>query len=190
MFLFRSVLSVFFFFFSSRRRHTRCLSDWSSDVCSSDLKGRQPLATPRGIGARVGAADLGDRTVVVVGRDAIEVWWGRVARRREEAAVLADGDLAYVEPERRHFDRAAREPARRRIRLELQRAAGDPDHAFLGVRERPELELERAAIELIDDDLERAFVAAFRPHDDPVRALAQPDPGQRRRSERVLGAWQ
>src|SRR5205814_2822827 len=25
------------FFFSSRRRHTRCLSDWSSDVCSSDL---------------------------------------------------------------------------------------------------------------------------------------------------------
>src|SRR5262245_62189528 len=27
----------FAFFFSSRRRHTRCLSDWSSDVCSSDL---------------------------------------------------------------------------------------------------------------------------------------------------------
>src|SRR5437899_11543763 len=25
------------FFFASRRRHTRCLSDWSSDVCSSDL---------------------------------------------------------------------------------------------------------------------------------------------------------
>src|SRR5947199_2616040 len=31
------IVSVFFFFFSSRRRHTRCLSDWSSDVCSSDL---------------------------------------------------------------------------------------------------------------------------------------------------------
>src|SRR5262245_62426948 len=27
-----------YFFFSSRRRHTRCLSDWSSDVCSSDLE--------------------------------------------------------------------------------------------------------------------------------------------------------
>src|SRR5262245_33486546 len=26
-----------YFFFSSRRRHTRCLSDWNSDVCSSDL---------------------------------------------------------------------------------------------------------------------------------------------------------
>src|SRR5204862_1217213 len=25
------------FFFSSRRRHTRSLRDWSSDVCSSDL---------------------------------------------------------------------------------------------------------------------------------------------------------
>src|SRR5690606_23898988 len=28
----------FFFFFSSRRRHTRFSRDWSSDVCSSDLK--------------------------------------------------------------------------------------------------------------------------------------------------------
>src|SRR5690349_24247723 len=27
-----------FFFFSSRRRHTRSLRDWSSDVCSSDLR--------------------------------------------------------------------------------------------------------------------------------------------------------
>src|SRR6266542_107370 len=26
------------FFFSSRRRHTRCYRDWSSDVCSSDLR--------------------------------------------------------------------------------------------------------------------------------------------------------
>src|SRR5260370_13793674 len=32
------VLCVFFFFFSSRRRHTRFKCDWSSDVCSSDLK--------------------------------------------------------------------------------------------------------------------------------------------------------
>src|SRR5262252_3495683 len=28
---------ILFFFFSSRRRHTRSLCDWSSDVCSSDL---------------------------------------------------------------------------------------------------------------------------------------------------------
>ena len=41
--IYQSVLFVFFFvflvfFFSSRRRHTRCSRDWSSDVCSSDLK--------------------------------------------------------------------------------------------------------------------------------------------------------
>src|SRR5436309_4958611 len=32
--------SFFFFFFSSRRRHTRFSRDWSSDVCSSDLRSR------------------------------------------------------------------------------------------------------------------------------------------------------
>src|SRR5205814_3637335 len=35
------------FFFSSRRRHTRCLSDWSSDVCSSDLRRRLAVGTTR-----------------------------------------------------------------------------------------------------------------------------------------------
>src|SRR5438093_6693202 len=34
-----SWLYLLFFFFSSRRRHTRLVSDWSSDVCSSDLDG-------------------------------------------------------------------------------------------------------------------------------------------------------
>src|SRR5205814_6527992 len=33
----KRVIYIIHFFFSSRRRHTRCLSDWSSDVCSSDL---------------------------------------------------------------------------------------------------------------------------------------------------------
>src|SRR5207302_4766369 len=34
------VLWLFCFFFSSRRRHTRFSRDWSSDVCSSDLRSR------------------------------------------------------------------------------------------------------------------------------------------------------
>src|SRR5437016_9543693 len=39
----------FFFFFSSRRRHTRLVSDWSSDVCSSDLhRARGPRPGARG----------------------------------------------------------------------------------------------------------------------------------------------
>src|SRR5262249_57295907 len=33
--------SYSFFFFSSRRRHTILVSDWSSDVCSSDLVDRR-----------------------------------------------------------------------------------------------------------------------------------------------------
>src|SRR5437763_15181018 len=32
-----SAMSTPLFFFSSRRRHTRYIGDWSSDVCSSDL---------------------------------------------------------------------------------------------------------------------------------------------------------
>src|SRR5437762_5490203 len=31
------------FFFSSRRRHTRYIGDWSSDVCSSDLTRRSDV---------------------------------------------------------------------------------------------------------------------------------------------------
>src|SRR5256885_5207896 len=39
-----TVIYFLFFFFSSRRRHTRLQGDWSSDVCSSDL--RKPNAPP------------------------------------------------------------------------------------------------------------------------------------------------
>src|SRR5260221_8165985 len=35
------------FFFSSRRRHTRSLCDWSSDVCSSDLFSADRQAAPQ-----------------------------------------------------------------------------------------------------------------------------------------------
>src|SRR2546430_3480857 len=37
------------FFFSSRRRHTRFDCDWSSDVCSSDLRCRSRNGSGRGI---------------------------------------------------------------------------------------------------------------------------------------------
>src|SRR5256885_12891916 len=35
------------FFFSSRRRHTRLQGDWSSDVCSSDLKSKCGMRSTR-----------------------------------------------------------------------------------------------------------------------------------------------
>src|SRR6266571_8009746 len=40
-------MKIFFFFFSSRRRHTILTCDWSSDVCSSDLRPRRRLLLAR-----------------------------------------------------------------------------------------------------------------------------------------------
>src|SRR3712207_6994629 len=66
-----NVYHFFFFFFSSRRRHTRYWRDWSSDVCSSDLRatGRRPSpppsaagsAAPRPAGRPAGGARRRDR---------------------------------------------------------------------------------------------------------------------------------
>src|SRR5437899_5468253 len=50
--------AVFYFFFSSRRRHTRCLSDWSSDVCSSDLLKQPELAATLKRIAKNGASEF------------------------------------------------------------------------------------------------------------------------------------
>src|SRR5215213_11279032 len=57
------------FFFSIRRRHTRLVSDWSSDVCSSDLRARR--------------ADTGSATGDAGGQPAV----CRRARRSEERRV-------------------------------------------------------------------------------------------------------
>ena len=56
------------FFFSSRRRHTRQASDWSSDVCSSDLQLRasHELFHPNVLRARrtlQSLAERGDKTL-------------------------------------------------------------------------------------------------------------------------------
>src|SRR5947199_7801564 len=51
---------ICYFFFSSRRRHTRCLSDWSSDVCSSDLS-QIGSATRVAAGAYPAAAEPPER---------------------------------------------------------------------------------------------------------------------------------
>src|SRR5437763_17188494 len=42
------------FFFSSRRRHTRYIGDWSSDVCSSDLDDRGGASGNRSVRGRFG----------------------------------------------------------------------------------------------------------------------------------------
>src|SRR5699024_12238610 len=45
------------FFFSSRRRHTRSKRDWSSDVCSSDLRWGQNAI--RSDGSLICCSDVG-----------------------------------------------------------------------------------------------------------------------------------
>src|SRR3712207_7867693 len=49
-----------FFFFSSRRRHTRYWRDWSSDVCSSDLKQYEAVIVASIVQAEGGQAEYGD----------------------------------------------------------------------------------------------------------------------------------
>src|SRR5256885_8790002 len=50
------------FFFSSRRRHTRLQGDWSSDVCSSDLR-KNGTTTARVIASPVRKRLSGDQNV-------------------------------------------------------------------------------------------------------------------------------
>src|SRR5437879_10409270 len=84
-----SLLSVFFFF-SSRRRHTRYIGDWSSDVCSSDLtlgkrrhghSGRPqrgaefPPMDIKYTGLRLGMRTLGRSEERRVGKECRSRWW-------------------------------------------------------------------------------------------------------------------
>src|SRR5688500_20147570 len=84
-------LLFYFFFFSSRRRHTRLQGDWSSDVCSSDLKNMTraaarttpPRAAAAAKAARVAAAPAPARSARSatrseerrVGKESGSGWW-------------------------------------------------------------------------------------------------------------------
>src|SRR5215213_11029802 len=80
---------LFFFFFSSRRRHTRLVSDWSSDVCSSDLG---VSTQPEGAGREAGGSLLPVPAPLAAKLRAA----GRVAPGWYAAAVAALGVLAAV----------------------------------------------------------------------------------------------
>src|SRR5699024_12805900 len=54
----------FFFFFSSRRRHTRSKRDWSSDVCSSDLRLARGDVIADGASTDLGELALGQNMLV------------------------------------------------------------------------------------------------------------------------------
>src|SRR5215217_4830611 len=119
-----------FFFFSSRRRHTRYWRDWSSDVCSSDLRLAVPtlavgMAVPNPIHvvttARVDALLRADRRIEHRPRQRIRRH--RLQRNRQEhpteethrppPAWIGDGwawSRNAASPSPIQFPRFAREP--------------------------------------------------------------------------------
>src|SRR5260370_27567700 len=80
----------FFFFFSSRRRHTRFKCDWSSDVCSSDLRpGNTLLIVSPGLYVAIVAvfvAGLGCASVYPIYIAWLAQWYG--ARAKKIGGVL------------------------------------------------------------------------------------------------------
>src|SRR5437016_11606098 len=97
------------FFFSSRRRHTRLVSDWSSDVCSSDLLGLRvglceaeaQSLLPRFAFDQVQAARVGRGDAPRLGEDEVEQGIEVALRAERHADVRELGDLAARSEERR-----------------------------------------------------------------------------------------
>src|SRR5262249_58185534 len=81
--------------FSSRRRHTRLVSDWSSDVCSSDLALRElashfPVSVLNFPGGPTGA-ELAAAGVCRISHGPGGMGVALAALRREAEALLAGG---------------------------------------------------------------------------------------------------
>src|SRR6266496_2998165 len=85
------------FFFSSRRRHTRSLRDWSSDVCSSDLK----LATV----GMAGKVDEINRDAVRIARDVAAEGDALVAGNLSLTWAYDPNDVASADHVRALLDR-------------------------------------------------------------------------------------
>src|SRR5258705_2529948 len=106
-----------YFVFSSRRRHTRCLSDWSSDVCSSDLEpsptGRVSVS-PGALASTRNGHSARWRGFRFVDSERVAVW-GRTPLCGRKRSHLARPRLAFSLFIGSHFmaaDRGAAQPAR------------------------------------------------------------------------------
>src|SRR5438874_12569960 len=87
---------VFFFFFSSRRRHTRSLRDWSSDVCSSDLKAAVDQLTLSEAKAGAAAAGAGFVAINVANNAQVEALSGLVGSSSDPQNRLLDDPAVLV----------------------------------------------------------------------------------------------
>src|SRR5437588_11584975 len=109
------------FFFSSRRRHTRSLCDWSSDVCSSDLT--------RHYEGRIAAS--GEDEFLLIVRNITERKLQERELQASRARLVAAGD-----DERRRLERNLHDGAQQRLvslslslRLAEQQLRKSPDAA-------------------------------------------------------------
>src|SRR6266496_1345589 len=105
--LWSEVVYLFVFFFSSRRRHTRSLRDWSSDVCSSDLDAFDNAvggvtfswSSIGGLGTVTPATESGDRAVytagTVAGTDTVAAANGSVSG--SATIRIAPGGLSRID---------------------------------------------------------------------------------------------
>src|SRR5438874_7574503 len=93
------MICLCFFFFSSRRRHTRSLRDWSSDVCSSDLR-----LIPSKTNGLTGVCDL----------EVLEVGASAVTRRAKPAPGYEEPLEASPEENQRSEERRVGKECRSR----------------------------------------------------------------------------
>src|SRR5205814_80843 len=116
------------FFFSSRRRHTRCLSDWSSDVCSSDLE----------LDAILGAMRI------EMERDRLH---RELVEKLDQLQASRQRLVQAADVERRRLERNLHDGAQQRLIVVLlglrgleKRVVGDPELTQLAAQSRAELE--------------------------------------------------
>src|SRR5207253_2059559 len=109
------------FFFSSRRRHTRWPRDWSSDVCSSDLRSNDAYGFPglQQAHAERGLASTGNRQIDFAAANHPEgladsmVGGGASGGNREGGACCAElhGNVAGAGIRHDSWDRKRMDPA-------------------------------------------------------------------------------
>src|SRR5215213_5861873 len=152
---------MFFFFFSSRRRHTRLVSDWSSDVCSSDLRhcAGRAVRTDHAEG-RLSMDEFTRSVEATIFASATPLSVDELAEHVGEGPVeLALGDLAA------HYEGRGIELVERGGRWHFQ-TAPDLAHLLRRTREEPR-RLSRAATETLaiiayHEPVSRAEIEAIR----------------------------